>query len=344
LLRKGLLFLIIILLGLLIIYLLGPRTQYEKVNPKPLSELNIGIDQIQSYVDQQESAISNIKPDNHSQFIWSDKESKTEYAVLYLHGYSASHAECQPILSNFSKNFAVNTYMPRLALHGLDDVDAFENLTPELLVNSAKEAIRVAKTIGEKIIIISTSTGSTLATYLAAHDPTVHGLIMTAPNFDLYDSNSHLMLKPWGKQILKKMVGSDYRTWDTTSEAQKYWTTKNRIEGLIALRSLLNQTMTDETFAKINIPVFVGYYYKNSRSFDKIISIDAIKAFGNKIKTPDAKKVIIPISTAKGHVISSMYMNPEWEAVQRKIFRFSEDKLGLLPVPNGSPKAMEAAW
>jgi hypothetical protein len=167
---------------------------------------------------------------------------------------------------------------------------------------------------------------------------------MTAPNFDLHDSNSHLLLKPWGKQIFKQMMGGNYRTWDTSDEAKKYWTTKNRIEGAIALRSLLDQTMTDETFSKISIPVFIGYYYKNSRSFDKIISIEAIKDFETKINTPKDKIEVIPISTGRGHVITSKYMNPEWEAVQRKIFKFGEDKLKLTPAPYTLPKVMESTY
>ena len=156
---------------------------------------------------------------------------------------------------------------------------------------------------------------------------------MTAPNFDLYDSNSHLLLKPWGKQIFRKMMGGNYRSWNTNSDAKKYWTTKNRIEGAIALRSLLDQTMTDETFSKIDIPVFVGYYYKDANSFDKIISIDAIKEFGEKIKTPESKKEIAAISTGRGHVITSKYMNPELAAVQLKIFNFAQEKLNLKAIP-----------
>ena len=115
--------------------MLGPKVKFEAVNGDPLPELSFGIEAIQAYVDTQESQFSNIKPDNQSQFIWADKTKKTEYAVLYLHGYTASHGEFHPILNNFSRNFRCNTYMPRLALHGLQDEDAFEKLTPKLLID-----------------------------------------------------------------------------------------------------------------------------------------------------------------------------------------------------------------
>jgi len=335
-------FLLIVLFVLIVLYLLGPRVKFQQVNNKPLT-LILDLSDIERYVQTKESKISNIKPDNHSQFIWFNKTQKTPYSILYLHGYGASKGECQPILSNFSQRYGCNAYLHRLALHGLDDDDAFEHLTPALLVNSAKEAVAIAKNIGEKLIIISTSTGATLATYLAANDPSIEALIMTAPNFDLHDKNSHLMLKPWGKQLLKKIVGGDYRQWETTSEAQKYWTTKNRIEGLITLRSLLDQTMTAQTFDKINIPVFVGYYYKDENNFDNIISVDAIQKFSEQIKTSSDQKIIMPFASARGHVISSMYMNKNWKDVQDAIFDFSDKvlKMPLHESPNMSSDIIE---
>jgi len=320
--------LLVIFILIALTYLVGPKATFNKVNNTPKEAL-IDIDKVESYIDDTESSLTKIKPDNQSQVIWQDSTKKTEYAVLYLHGYSASHGECQPILENFSERYRCNTYLHRLKDHGLNDDDAFANVTPERLVESAKEAVAIAKNLGEKLLIISTSTGCTLATYLAAADSDIKAIIMTAPNFDLYDQNSHLMLKPWGKQILKKIVGSKYRTWEATPEAQQYWTTKNRIEGLIAMRSLLDQTMTDEIFSKINVPVFVGYYYKDADNQDEIISINAIKEFQQKISTPTENQMFIPFATAKGHVISSKYMNPNWKEVQDSIFVFAEDILKL---------------
>jgi len=325
--------LVILLIVLIIAFLLGPRVRFEKVNNTP-SSLTLELDLVESYVQSKEEKIQDIKPDNQSQFIWVNESEKTDFSVLYLHGYGASHGECQPILENFANRFGCNTYLHRLELHGLNDDDAFENLSPKIMVESAKEAVAIAKNIGHKLIIISTSTGSTLATYLAANDPAIEALIMTAPNFDIHDTNSHLMLMPWGKPLLKKIIGSDYREWDTSSEAKKYWTTKNRIEGLIALRDLLNQTMTEDIFKKIKIPIFVGYYYKDAENFDKIISVDAIKKFGNSISTPAEQKTIMPFSSARGHVISSKYMNKNWEDVQNAIFKFAEDALKMQAQPS----------
>jgi len=318
----------VILCLLFLSYFLGPKAKFEKVESTPL-ELSNNISNIASYVKSKEALISNIKPDNQSQFIWSDSLKKTEYALVYLHGFSASHGECQPILQNLADRYQCNVYLPRLYKHGLDDVDAFVDMTPTGLVDSAREAIAVAKTIGKKLIIVSTSTGCTLGAYLSAFDKDIEGLIMTSPNFDLHDQNSQLLLKPWGKQIFRQMMGGDYREWEATEDINKYWTTKNRIEGHLALRSLLNQTMTEQVFKKIDIPVYVGYYYKSEEEKDMIISVDAIQAFEKSISTDSDKITIAPFASARGHVISSKYMNPNWEEVQTSIFDFCDSTLGM---------------
>ncbi len=319
-----------ILLVLLVIvsltYALGPTTSFEKVNNAPYSQ-TFNFEEVQSYVDNKEDKISNIKPDNQSQFIWKDSLQKTAYSVVYLHGFSASHGEAYPILENFAERYQSNTYLPRLHLHGINDVDAFINLTPKDWLESAKEAIAIGKAIGEKLIVISTSTGATLATYLAANDPDISALIMTSPNIDIFDTNSQLLVRPWGKQLFKQMMNGNYRQWQGNEIINKYWTTKNRIEAHVAIRDLLNQTMTDDVFRKITQPVFIGYYYKNEEKRDKVISINALDKMGKTISTPKEKVTIIPFATARGHVISSSYMNNAWEDVQNAIFKFTDKSI-----------------
>lgn len=324
--KKILFTILTLILVLLLVYFLGPTPKFEAFDNAP-STLKFDINTVEAFINEKESKVENIKEDNQSQFVWQDSFKRTEYSMVYLHGFSASHGEAQPILDNFSEKYNCNTYLPRLYLHGLNDVDAFVNLNPKDWVESAKEAIAVAKAIGEKVVIISTSTGSTLAAYLAANDPKIVALINTSPNFDLYDPNSNLLVKPWGKQLFRRMMGSDYREWEATDSIKKYWTTKNRIEAHVAIRSLLNETMTDDIFEKIKQPFYVAYYYKDDENMDKIISIDAIHDFAEHLGTPKNKIELEAFDDGKGHVISSMYMNENWEHVQNEIFDFFEKKV-----------------
>jgi len=326
--NKSVKLLLVLCTALLGLYLLGPTPDFEKVDNVPFGKSFL-LSELDSLIEHTEDAVPNIKEDNRSKIVWADSIRRTEYSLVYLHGFSASHGEAHPILQNFAERYGCNLYLPRLYRHGLDDVDAFATLTPKGLVDSAREAIAIGKAIGNKTIIMSTSTGSTLAAFLASGDPDIHALICTSPNFDIYDSKSHLLVKPWGKQIFRYMMGGNYREWDSNPEVRRYWTTKNRIEGHIALRSLLNQTMKAETFRNIDIPVYIGYYYKNEIEQDKIISIDAIHRFSAELSTPVDAVRIVPFSNASRHVISSQYMNPNWPEVQTSIFNFADEVLGM---------------
>lgn len=335
---KGFVKIIFLVFGLLLLcYVFGPVTKFEKVNNEVFHK-TFDISEVDAYVKSSESKVKGIKPDNQSQFIWINESQKTEYAVVYLHGFSASHGEAQPIITNFARRYQCNTYLPRLHLHGLTDVDAFKDLTPKNLLESAKEAIAIGKSIGKKLIVVSTSTGSTLATFLAANDPEITALIMTAPNIDLHDQNSRLLVRPWGKQLFRKMMGSNYREWQTSEDARKYWTTKNRIEAHIAIRDLLNQTMTIKTFENINQPVYIGYYFKDEEHKDKIISIDAIKLFARSIYSSRDSVRMHAFKNASGHVISSKYMNSNWKDVENSIFKYCEQVLKMPVVPTFEKK------
>ena len=60
----------------------------------------------------------------------------------------------------------------------------------------------IGRLIGNKVVVMSCSTGSTLALYLAAKNHEwIDGLICYSPNIDTYDQATHLVDGPWGLQI-----------------------------------------------------------------------------------------------------------------------------------------------
>ena len=104
-----LLFSLIIIL--VIVYFSGPKADFEKVDNKRV-QIKYPIENLEYMIAQRESQVEGIKYDNQSQFYWIDSLQKTEYAVVYLHGFSASHGECQPILTNFAERYGCNSYYP----------------------------------------------------------------------------------------------------------------------------------------------------------------------------------------------------------------------------------------
>ena len=184
--------------------------------------------------------------------------------------------------------------------------------------------------MGEKVIIISTSTGSSYASYLANGDNDIYAQIMLAPNFAVNDSKAKKITGPWGKQMFKQAMGGDYREWEArNAKVKDYWQTKARIEGYIAMQAMLDQTMTEEVWSQNNVPTFIGYYYKDETAHDKVISIPAINRYTEVASIPKDKLKVVPFSDAQGHVIGSQFMNDNWKTVENEIFDFADQILGM---------------
>lgn len=318
---------------LIMAFLVGPKPNYPKFDNK-ISPLNISINDIESYINTREENTPDLKPDNNARIIWSGSVKQTEYAVVYIHGFSASQAEGMPIHTEFAKRYGCNLYINRLPFHGVSNLEAFGEMTPKSLVEEAKEAIQIGKILGKKVILMSSSTGSTLSIYLASNNPDVSSLIMYSPNIDLQDKSSNMLLMPWGKQIAKLVFGGDYREWEATPEQKKYWTTKYRIDGLICMKHLIKQTMKDDVFKGINQPTFVGYYFKDEKNFDNIISIDRIKYFYNHISTPENLKRKIEYPNVNNHILASSLWSEDIESVKSSTYKFAEEVLQLTPATN----------
>jgi len=205
-------FFTILILLLVLAYLLGPKPDKPKMSTD-LPSISASIGNIENYVDKNNEGFP-IKPDNESRIIWANenKKERTNHSVLYLHGFSASWYEGFPAHVSFAEKFGCNLYLPRLASHGLETEEALIDMTPDALWESAKHALMVARSLGKKVIIMSTSTGGTLALNLAAVFPEyVEGLILYSPNIEINDNSAFLLSKPWGLQIGRKAVGGKYR-------------------------------------------------------------------------------------------------------------------------------------
>ncbi len=307
------------------IYFFGPKPEFPDLDPG-IPVLSLSLNEVEEYVATSESEFQ-IKEGNESRIIWADSIRKTPYAIVYLHGFSASPREGDPVHYEIAKRFGCNLYVPRIVGHGIEDRESFASLTPKDLINSAKEAIAIGRLLGDKIILMSCSTGGTYSVYLAAHDPDLaEALILYSPNFEIYDPNARLLTGPWGRQMGKMIVGDYYVS---GTKFPDYWTSVYRTEGLIALQGLLDQTMTGDIFHKIELPYFVGFYYRNEEQQDQVISIEAIANFYAKTNTPDDKKRSVAFPEAGNHVITSDLYSSAIDDVIEETASFLTEVIGM---------------
>jgi len=332
--KKILIIIASVLCVLVIVYLAGPKFANPQLSNK-LPEIQISTAEFDSYLKNKESGLK-IKPDNESRIIWANDslKNKTTYCLLYIHGFSASWYEGEPVHTDFARRYGMNLYIPLLASHGIDTPDPLIDMTPDRLYESAKAALVEAQVLGEKIILMSTSTGGTLSLKLAAEFPELmDGLILLSPNVAINSPAAFLLAKPWGLQIARSVFNGNYRITDPdfASEGCKYWNCKYRLEAVIYLQQLVETTMKKEVFAKINEPVFLGYYYKDEQNQDQVVRVDAMLKMYEQLGTPENMKQKVAFPEAGEHPIGCKLVSKAWQDVENASYKFVEDKLGITP-------------
>ena len=330
--RKGK-WLILILLLLVIGYLLGPKPDSSEF-PTDLPYVPGDTASLSQYIANKEST-HNIRPDNHARIVWandSDKQ-KTAYSIVYLHGFSASQAEGEPAHRDIAKKFGCNLYLSRLAEHGIDTTEPMQKLTVDKYWESVKEALAIGKQIGNKVILIGTSTGASLALKLAAEYKDVHALVILSPNIEINDSNAWILNNPWGLQLARLILGSEYiESKDKRPICKQYWSAKYRIEAAVALQELLETTMTEETFQRVTQPLLMLYYYKDEINQDSTVRVSAMKEMFGKLGTPVNKKRSVAMPNAGNHVIASYIKSNDVKGVEKEIADFFNNVLKISPI------------
>jgi esterase/lipase len=319
---------ILLLVGL---YFIGPEPKkplYNKMMPVVPE-----ITDLDKFIEDKE-AKHKIKPNNEARIIWNDSvKQKTPYAVVYIHGFSASQMEGDPLHRQFAKVFGCNLYLPRLADHGIDTTEALLQFTADRAWESAKEALAIGKKIGDKVILLSTSTGGTLALMLAAEYPQdVFALINLSPNIAINDGAAFILNDPWGLQIARMVMGGDYRVTDANEEHEKYWNKKYRLESLTQLEELLETSMTKELFQKVKQPSLTLYYYKNEQEQDPQVKVSAMLKMNEQLGTSPELKIAKAMPNAGAHVLASSMTSKDLNGVYAEVEKFAIEKLQMTRV------------
>lgn len=306
----------------IVVYLLGPKPQH------PLYSTTLpavpAINQLENYVKSTESK-HKIKSNNEAEIVWADTANKqqTEYAVVYLHGYSASKEEGNPIHINLAKKIKANLYLSRLSDHGIDTVQAMEYLTADRLWESAKQALEIGKRLGKKVILVGTSTGGTLTLKLAATYPDVYSIILISPNVAINEDLAFLANNPWGLQMSRIVRGGKEEiVKDKSDEYKKYWYTQYRLESVVQLEELVETSMTEETFKNVKQPTLLVYYYKNEQEQDPVVKVYAMLKIYDELGTPANLKSKVAIPNGGNHVLGSHITSKDLESVQKAIDGF----------------------
>lgn len=163
-----------------------------------------------------------IKPGLEKQIDWIGEPGQRSTRVLvYFHGFTASRYELDPVPQQFAKALEANAYYVRFAGHCLDDDGhGIAKVRYADWVNDVQQALKVACKLGDEIIVMSCSTGGSMATWAAQHMPKpLAALIFVSPNYQINNPLAFLLTNPWAR-ALGALVEPPRRGWT----GEDWWT------------------------------------------------------------------------------------------------------------------------
>jgi esterase/lipase len=315
---------------LAIVYFFGPKPEAPIYNNN-LIQVPSDAAALEAYVASNE-AKHKVKPDNEARIVWANDstKAKTPYVIVYLHGFSASQEEGNPVHRNIAKQFGCNMYLARLSEHGIDTTDPLMNMTATSLWESAKEAYAIGKQLGDKVILMGTSTGGTVALELASNFEDVAGLVLYSPNIAINNPSAFLSNNPWGLQIARMVIGGKENIIKNKPDNyKKYWNDHYRLEAVVQLQELLETTMIPSHFNKIKCPLLTLYYFKDEKNQDPVVKVSAMKEMFDAVATPANLKRMVPIPEAGNHVLASPIQSNDIVSVEKETALFLEQIMQL---------------
>lgn len=301
--KKKILISISVLLGLFI--LTFPLTRY-KMNEKPHNVSIPEISQLDTYLEKEESKFKDIVPGAEKKIFWAnDKKEQTDYSIAYIHGFSASRPEMMPLPEMIARDLKANIFFTRLSGHGRGS-EPFSHVDANDWLNDAVEATEIGQKIGKKVILIGSSTGCTLATWIASQDKykdSLSSLIFISPNFYPNNKMTNLFLYPAGLAFAKLVYGNE-RVWQPKNAGiAKYWTHEYKWEAITPMMILVN-FVQDIPMSKVVTPSLFLYTEQ-----DKVIDFKEIEKKFQQLGA--TQKKIKNLSQIPDHVMAGDLFSPE---------------------------------
>lgn len=263
---------------------------------------------ISADIAEMEARFNDIIPGTEKTIVWAHaSREKTPMSIVYIHGFSATRQETAPLADSLAVKWGANLFYTRLAGHGRPG-DAMGDVTANDWLNDAVEALEVGRQIGEQVILIGTSTGGTLAHWLALQPDMqdLAALILISPNYAVRAAGADLILWPWGPQLLYLLEG-DYIEWEPFNEAHgAYWTTRYPSGAVVEMMKLLD-LVNNQDAERIISPTLV-LYSPNDQVVDPEPIVTMFERFGSLNKELIA---IEEVGDRNNHVLAGQILSPD---------------------------------
>ncbi len=246
-------------------------------------------------------------PDTEKRVTWfGDAGARTPYAVVSLHGFSATRQETAPLAERVAAALGANLFETRLTGHGHEERPMHDVHAEDWLADTA-EALAIGARLGERIVVLGTSTGGTLALAMSRHDIAgpVSDIVVMSPNLQPSDGKAAWLTRPAGP-LIARLIAGDTRSWQPHNEQQaRYWSTRYPIEAAVEMMRLV-----DLLNAELPLQLQQNLLVLLSPD-DAVVSPEATKQAFERISAP--RKALIEIEGAadpSNHVLAGDILSP----------------------------------
>jgi esterase/lipase len=288
-----------------VVFALGPRPEADLVADFDAS--SIGSD-VEAYIAEAENTVSDLREGMGKEVIWADPltKAKTDVAVVYLHGFSASKEEIRPVPDLVAEALGANLYYARLAGHGRSG-DAMAEATAKDWMNDLAESLAIGQQLGERILLITVSTGGTIAKAGYANDglmDSVDGLVLISPNFKINNPAAPLLTMPWARWIVPAISGAE-RSFEPVNDLHaRNWTTKYPTRALFPMAAMVRDAEKVKA-SDINVPALFMFDPN-----DKVISAETARAVAGSWSGPVEIIEVADNDDPFNHVIAGDSLSP----------------------------------
>jgi alpha-beta hydrolase superfamily lysophospholipase len=235
---------------------------------------------------------------------------RTPWSVVYLHGFSATRQETAPVSEQVAAALGANLFEARLTGHGLPG-DSMGVATARAWITDAEWALATGARLGDSVVVIATSTGGTLATWLGAQPEAARralkAVVLISPNFGVNGAASAVLSWPWAPVVLPRLIPS--YSWTPLNEAHgRYWTTSYPSQALFPMTALVN-AVNDLPLREWTTPTLVL-----ANPADPVVDGSAVTAWTARLRASSKVRVeleqITPATGEDGHVLAGRIMAP----------------------------------
>lgn len=230
----------------------------------------------------------------------------SEWVVVFLHGFSATRQETAPLAENVAAGLGASLVEARLAGHGHIE-NPMQGVLAEHWMADAERVLTRAAKLGDKLVVIGSSTGATLAAAMLDQPAAeqIHTLVMLAPNFLPQGAGAAWLTRPGGP-LLARLIAGETRCWEPANELQaRYWSTCYPTAATIQVMRLVdraNEIMDGEHEQGLLV------FYSGD---DQVVSPDATLAAYKAYRSPN--KLLVEVTDsgdAKDHILAGDIMSP----------------------------------